>query len=171
VVPFFYALLKEFKDGVMPQDAIKKLMRDILEAVDHVHSQGMLHRDIKPDNLVMQLHSDPGSPGGRVKKVMLIDFDHADPEYSPVSPSRRTSTYGTLRFNAPETLNGDYTEASDLYSIGTILYLLMSGKMPYPDYLFDQASYNLDSPKGRRSWMDTLYEGMEREKVDWSWGC
>jgi len=166
---FFYALLKEFQDGLMPPEAVKKLMRDILEAVEHVHSQGMLHRDIKPDNLVMQFHDDPGSPGGRMKKVMLIDFDHADPEFSPISPSRRTSTYGTLRFNAPETLHGDYSEASDLYSVGTILYLLMTGKMPFPDYLFESAqSYNMDSPKGRRAWMDKLYEGMEQERIDWT---
>lgn len=166
---FFYSLLREFQDGIMPPNAVKKIMREILEAVDHVHKAGMLHRDIKPDNLVMQFHDDPGSPGGRVKKVMLIDFDHADPEFSPVSPSRRTSTYGTLRFNAPETLNGDYTEASDLWSVGTILYLLMAGKMPYSDTIFDlETGQDLTSATGRRVWMDRLFQKMQDHEVDWT---
>merc|ERR1712194_139125 len=165
---FFYALLKEFKDGVMPPKAIKGLMREILEAVNHVHEQGMLHRDLKPDNLVMHFSDDPDSPTKKIKKVMLIDFDHADPEFSPVSPSKRSSTYGTLRFNAPETLQGNYSAASDLYSVGCILYLLMSGKMPYDDTMFE-AAYDVMtlSPKSRRSWMDTLYAKMQDSEVDW----
>lgn len=165
---FFCALLKDFQDGVMPPKAIKQLMREILEAVNHVHQQGMLHRDIKPDNLVMQLHDDPGSPGGRVKKVMLIDFDHADPDFSPVGPSRHTSCYGTLRFNAPETFRGNYSAGSDLYSVGTILYLLMTGKMPYDDGIFDTARQGAEqSPKNHSGWMEQLYRQLEDSEIDW----
>merc|ERR1711933_173013 len=104
---------------------MKYLMRQILTAVGHVHEQGMLHRDIKPDNLVMQVYPDPESPSGKAHKVMLIDFDHADPEWSPVlprTPYDSETSFGTRRFNAPETFQGSFSQESDLYSVGVILY-------------------------------------------------
>merc|ERR1719461_396828 len=55
---FLPSLAQEFQDGVMPEAVVKQLMREILEAVHHLHAQGILHRDIKPDNLVMQWHDD-----------------------------------------------------------------------------------------------------------------
>jgi len=165
---FFYSLVSDFKDGNMPIAAIKTLMREILEAVCHVHQHGMLHRDIKPDNLVMQLHEDPLSPTGKSKKVMLIDFDHADPDWCPLSPSKDHDCYGTLRFNAPETFRGEYSAASDLYSIGAILYLLMAGKLPYRDAIFQEEQQSSDfSPTTRGNWMDHVYMQLRQETIDW----
>merc|ERR1719265_149203 len=69
--------------------------------------------------------------------VRLIDFDHADPDWSPKTPALHDGYFGTLRFNAPETFMGEFSVASDLYSVGCILYLLMSGQMPYDDEVFD----------------------------------
>mmetsp|Transcript_51086 Transcript_51086/g.150634 ORF Transcript_51086/g.150634 Transcript_51086/m.150634 type:complete len:583 (-) Transcript_51086:34-1782(-) len=165
---FFTSLLKEFGDGVMPQKAVKSLIREILEAIHHVHEQGMLHRDIKPDNLVMQLHDDPRSPTGKVAKVMLIDFDHADPDFSPVSPKRASdSCYGTLRFNAPESLNGEYSASSDLFSVGAILYLIMAGKLPYDDELYRQEDLmEAQSPKIRGHVMNQVFESLKKAEVD-----
>jgi len=166
---FFCSLLREFKDGSMPQEAVKGLMREILEAVGHVHKQGMLHRDIKPDNLVMQFYDDPCSPTGKVKKVVLIDFDHADPDWSPQSAKKDHACYGTLRFNAPETFQGEYCAGSDIYSVGAILYLLMSGKLPYEDALFENELDRAQaSPTSSRKWMDAIYLHMKETPVDWS---
>lgn len=130
---FFSGLLLSFEDGVMPASEIRRLMKEILSAVGHVHRQGILHRDIKPDNLVLQ--HDPMSPTN--KKVMLIDFDHADPDWGPDSPKYQEAIFGTMRFNAPETFKGRFSVQSDLYSVGCILYLLVAGKMPYDDSLFE----------------------------------
>mmetsp|Transcript_46581 Transcript_46581/g.141294 ORF Transcript_46581/g.141294 Transcript_46581/m.141294 type:complete len:214 (+) Transcript_46581:2-643(+) len=165
---FFYSLLKEFKDGIMPHGAVKGLIREILEAVSHVHQQGMLHRDIKPDNLMMQVYDDDASPTGQSRHVVLIDFDHADPEWSPAIPHVDTGIFGTLRFNAPETFLGKYSKESDLYSVGTILYLLMAGKMPYRDEIFEQEPVREASPMSRQSWMDTVYQLMRQEAIDWA---
>jgi len=152
----------------MPIAAVKTLMREILEAVCHMHRHGVLHRDIKPDNLVMQVYEDPLSPTGKSKKVMLIDFDHADPDWCPSSPSKDHHCYGTLRFNAPETFRGEYSAASDLYSIGAILYLLMAGKLPYRDAIFEEEHQSLDfSPITRGNWMDHVYMQLRQETIDW----
>lgn len=163
----FHSLLKEYKDGVMPHRAVRNLVKEVLEAVSHLHKNGILHRDIKPDNLVVQLHDDPSSPGGKVKKVALIDFDHADTEFSPLSPSKNRHYYGTARFNAPESFLGDYSASSDLYSIGAILYLLITGEMPYPDSFFE-LDEEPRSPASNSRWMHQVYDQMKDYTVSYS---
>eukprot|EP00434_Breviolum_minutum_P016134 symbB.v1.2.014218.t1/scaffold1036.1/size142803/5 len=122
----FDGLLKQFEDGHMPPKEVRHLMKGILEAVGHIHQQGMLHRDIKPDNLVMRrddVWGEPGSPkvdgSGKGLRVAIIDFDHADPDYlSKCSKQSETpSDYfcGTVQFSAPEAFFGSFSPASDLH--------------------------------------------------------
>lgn len=167
---FFYALLAEYNDGVMPSPAVRGLMREILAAVSHVHRQGMLHRDIKPDNLVMTGdYDDALSPTGISKGVALIDFDHADPEWSPDIDAHKEAYLGTMRFNAPETFRGEFSVSSDLYSVGVILYLLMSGQMPYSDAVFGEGDPD-DKPFPRVGcgWRSAVYDQMRQASIDFS---
>jgi serine/threonine protein kinase len=165
---FFETLLHEYRDGIMPTDAVRSLLAQILEAVGHVHRQGMLHRDIKPDNLVMQVTPDPASLSGTRKHVMLIDFDHADPEWTTGSSAIQVNQlFGTLRFNAPETFLGRYSQESDLYSIGAILYLLMSGGMPYSDELFGEDLSASPTKEG----CNALFRRLSRIPVSWEAGA
>lgn len=164
---FFECLLNEFEDGVMPHSAVQKVVKEILEALGHLHLEGILHRDIKPDNLVMKLHEDVQSPSGKVNKVTIIDFDHADTDFdSSVDTGADHHCYGTARFNAPESFLGHYSAASDLYSVGAILYLLISGSMPYPDEFFDDIQ-ECTSPAASRRWTEAIYERMRFHTVDW----
>eukprot|EP00927_Polykrikos_kofoidii_P015186 TRINITY_DN16737_c0_g1_i1.p1 TRINITY_DN16737_c0_g1~~TRINITY_DN16737_c0_g1_i1.p1 ORF type:complete len:445 (+),score=68.40 TRINITY_DN16737_c0_g1_i1:90-1337(+) len=153
---FFEGLLNEFSTGVIPAAELKRLTREMLDSVAHIHRQGMLHRDIKPDNFVMMVCDDPQSPTGKSMHVMLTDFDHAEPEWSPKTKAKVEGRYGTLIFNAPETFQGYFSEQSDLYSIGACLYLLMTGKMPYADDLYENNDFQ-----------DT-YDRMRVAQVDWT---
>lgn len=159
----FRSLLQDYADGNMPVRALKNLMREVLAALDHVHKEGILHRDIKPDNLVVQVYDEPTSPGGKVKQVKLIDFDIADPDWCPMSPGKMASWVGTVRHSAPETFKGVFSQRSDLYSVGTILYLLVSGRMPYDDSIFDEA--------GGLNNMTGLYSNLFETKIDFSGEC
>jgi serine/threonine protein kinase len=162
---FFECLLDEFQDGVVPKSALKKIMRDILEALRHLHSQGILHRDIKPDNLVMQ--ADPSDSTAR--RVTLIDFDHADSDcnWDANSIPQQPAVFGTLRFNAPEAFLAQYSVRSDIYSVGVILYLLMTGKMPYDDEIFDQREIGDRSPATpKMAWNKAIYYQMKKRPID-----
>jgi len=175
----FDGLLKQFEDGHMPPKEVRHLMKGILEAVGHIHQQGMLHRDIKPDNLVMRrddVWGEPGSPkvdgSGKGLRVAIIDFDHADPDYlSKCSKQSETpSDYfcGTVQFSAPEAFFGSFSPASDLYSTGIILYLLMAGKMPFDNSIYkEEMSVLQQSPKSR-TWTSNLYKRLKSEPLDWS---
>mmetsp|Transcript_58128 Transcript_58128/g.149647 ORF Transcript_58128/g.149647 Transcript_58128/m.149647 type:complete len:335 (+) Transcript_58128:80-1084(+) len=153
---FFEGLLAEFSSGIIPSSEIKRLTSEILKAVGHVHSQGMLHRDIKPDNFVMEVRDEPSSPTGKQVSPKLVDFDHACPDWgNPQVQEAGGGRWGTLSFNAPETFLSECSEQSDLYSVGACLYLLMTGTMPYPDCIFEQGS------------MEDMYHALKKHEVDW----
>eukprot|EP00429_Kryptoperidinium_foliaceum_P012388 CAMPEP_0176043260 /NCGR_PEP_ID=MMETSP0120_2-20121206/21467_1 /TAXON_ID=160619 /ORGANISM="Kryptoperidinium foliaceum, Strain CCMP 1326" /LENGTH=686 /DNA_ID=CAMNT_0017376667 /DNA_START=60 /DNA_END=2120 /DNA_ORIENTATION=+ len=167
---FFNILLTEFGDGVMPAASVRKLTQEILEALGHVHMQGILHRDVKPDNLVFQALDDPKSPTGKSNKVSLIDFDHAEPDWTPGSGSSQSQWCGTVRFSAPETFNGTFSQSSDLYSVGVILYMLLAGKMPYDDAVFEEfIESRTPSPKrsSRYDWRHAIHRRMRETPIDW----
>jgi serine/threonine-protein kinase len=88
-----------------------QLAREMLEALAHIHQVGILHRDVKPANIIIE-------PGGTAK---LIDFGIALPR----DATALTSTgliLGTERYAAPEVMEGEpATERSDLYSLGVVL--------------------------------------------------
>jgi serine/threonine protein kinase len=148
----FNSLLTKYSDGVIPDGVVKHAMEQLLRAVAHVHANGVLHRDIKPDNIVV--HNDA---------VMLIDFDHAEPDWVRANPKTIRDFYGTFRFSAPEAFRGDYTQQSDLYSVGCTLYLLMTGKFPRSDDLFRPCFED-----GYRRWREAVYQNLEEApEVDW----
>mmetsp|Transcript_8103 Transcript_8103/g.18626 ORF Transcript_8103/g.18626 Transcript_8103/m.18626 type:complete len:512 (-) Transcript_8103:78-1613(-) len=166
---FFGGLLKDYEDGVMPPGEVCRLMRGILEAIGHVHRQGLLHRDLKPDNLVMRLRDDDMSPTGKSRQVAIIDFDHADPDYKTTAKTTTSCEYfcGTVYFSAPEAFLGFFSPASDLYSIGIILYLLMAGRMPFDNAMFQEEMSVLQQSPKSKSWMKNIYKRLQTEQIDW----
>jgi serine/threonine protein kinase len=137
----FCSLVADHGDGCMPAPSVRRLVAGILDAVRHIHREGMLHRDIKPDNIVMRpANSSRARAGVSRKRPVLIDFDHADPAWSP-KRQQDGDVFGTLRFNAPEALLGKFLPQSDLYSIGAILYLLMTGRFPYTEDVYSDGNH------------------------------
>jgi serine/threonine protein kinase len=98
----------------------EQLARELLEALVHIHAAGILHRDVKPANVIIE-------PGGTAK---LIDFGIALPR----DATALTSTglvLGTERYAAPEVMEGQpATERSDLYSCGVVLRACADGASP-----------------------------------------
>lgn len=88
-----------------------RLARELLEALDHIHRAGILHRDVKPGNVILE-------PDGRAK---LIDFGIAQP-LDATALTRTGLVLGTERYAAPEVMEGRAaSERSDLYSLGVVL--------------------------------------------------
>jgi serine/threonine-protein kinase len=89
----------------------ERLARELLGALEHIHRAGILHRDVKPQNVLL-------APDGSVK---LIDFGIALPQ-DATALTQTGSLLGTVRYVAPEVMSGQpATERSDLYSCGVVL--------------------------------------------------
>ncbi|WP_372366010.1 protein kinase [Candidatus Uabimicrobium sp. HlEnr_7] len=111
------ALMKKEK---LPLRQIVRMIAKIAEAVDHAHKNGVIHRDLKPDNILL----DDGEP-----KVM--DFGLAKLSKSSQKLSKTEQFIGTLHYMSPEQVSGErLNNQSDIYSLGVILYELLTGAVP-----------------------------------------
>jgi eukaryotic-like serine/threonine-protein kinase len=110
-----------------------------LQGLAVVHASGVLHRDLKPANLMLE-----PSPGP-IERVALIDFGFATLE-GAVKLTQQGVVVGSLTYIAPERLRGELPDRrSDLYSIGVILFEMLSGAPPFrADNEIDLVEMHLD---------------------------
>jgi serine/threonine protein kinase len=143
-----YYLILEFVDGITLREALKDsgsfstdrtvgILSALLRAVAAAHSQGIMHRDIKPGNVI--LTGQPGSP------VKLIDFGLAkvvhNPDGQSLDPTQLTragNVVGSLRYMSPEQIRGEeLTAATDVFSLGLLALEMLSGEHPMEDAASD----------------------------------
>ena len=105
------------------------LIRQAADALAYAHLGGMVHRDIKPDNLLLQ--SDSTSPGNRNYVVKVTDFGLARLASGGVLTATGV-TMGTPAYMSPEQCQGiDLDGRSDIYSLGVVLYEMVTGLPPF----------------------------------------
>eukprot|EP00747_Dinoflagellata_sp_TGD_P138114 gnl/TRDRNA2_/TRDRNA2_175751_c3_seq25.p1 gnl/TRDRNA2_/TRDRNA2_175751_c3~~gnl/TRDRNA2_/TRDRNA2_175751_c3_seq25.p1 ORF type:complete len:645 (-),score=136.64 gnl/TRDRNA2_/TRDRNA2_175751_c3_seq25:319-2073(-) len=126
--------------GQIPIPKCKIIVRQLLTSLDHLHTKGVIHKDLKLENVMM----DESPKTARAMKakygveqpvVKLVDFDTVM-EWSPRSP-KSPYVMGTDQYIAPEAYGGNYSPASDMFAVGVIAYRLLTGTFPYDDSIFD----------------------------------
>jgi predicted Ser/Thr protein kinase len=120
-------LAKRIHDrGPVPPEDARKILREVADALAYAHDRGVVHRDIKPDNILLDAQS--GRP-------MVTDFGIAR-AISDGADARLTATgiaIGTPAFMSPEQSAGDRAldGRSDLYSLGVVAYQMLCGDLPF----------------------------------------
>ena len=117
-------------------DAVLDPLLQVTLAIDYIHNQGIVHRDVKPsDILVRPATRRDGLPGFEVK---LMDFGLAKYYGMKSSLSAEAGFVGTVAYCAPEQLNNDELDhRADLYCLGLVSYELLSGRYPFPQARLD----------------------------------
>ncbi|MGI0486214.1 protein kinase domain-containing protein [Pantanalinema rosaneae CENA516] len=128
-----YTLAREIRrSGPVSEAAVKQFLREILPLLQYIHDNRVIHRDIKPPNLIRC--KDDG-------RLVLIDFGAVKEQISQIEDSGfkypTTQFVGTVGFAPPEQLATRPVYASDIYAIGVTCLYLLSGKSPLEfDYEF-----------------------------------
>ena len=119
-------LLKE--RGPMPPHAAIAVMQPMLNALAIAHAKGMIHRDIKPDNvLISDQHQVKLADFGLVRAI-----DNAMGDATNATTSVNGQVIGTVGYLSPEQVRGEnLTQASDVYSAGILLFELLTGRTPF----------------------------------------
>jgi serine/threonine protein kinase/tetratricopeptide (TPR) repeat protein len=102
-------------------EATAHYLQQAASALDYAHRRSIVHRDVKPHNMLIDSESD---------HLMLADFGIAKVLSSDSSQSR-TASMGTLAYMSPEQLNGNVTRATDIYALGCVLFQMLTGNVPF----------------------------------------
>ena len=108
--------------GALPAREIAPLLRDVALALGYAHARGVIHRDVKPENILIE--PDP-------ERALVTDFGIARlAETSPLTGTGQV--LGTVHYMSPEQANGEKLDGrSDLYSLGVVAFRALTGRLPF----------------------------------------
>jgi serine/threonine protein kinase len=140
--------LKQLLKGKpMPWEDAVRLLIPIARALHYAHQQGIIHRDVKPSNILITQSGEPMLTDFGIAKILLADEETADLTGTGMG-------VGTPEYMSPEQFQGKGVDArTDIYSLGVVLYEMVTGRKPYQAdtpaaVLIKQATDPLPRPKG-----------------------
>jgi serine/threonine protein kinase len=138
----------------------KFVFRQLLEGIAYMHSRNVIHRDLKPENILVSSSRDISPPDtGKLREVKIADFGLSKVVTDGASYAK--TFVGTPQYWAPEVLDvqrggGSYTQAADFWSLGAVLFVMLSGKYPFDgkkmplDQQIQTAAYNMNTSAWQR---------------------
>ncbi len=110
--------------GGLSTELVFEIMKQLTEGILALHNAGIVHRDIKPDNIILENHT---------SRVKLLDLGVARPMKAKTITASQ-AFLGSLVYSAPEWVLGEEcTKKSDVYSVGAVLFRLLEGRDPFSD--------------------------------------
>ena len=112
--------------GQLGLDRVQRVVRSVASALDAAHERGLVHRDVKPANILI-------TGEGPNEQVYLTDFGLTKKLGSPGSLTRTGAWVGTADYVAPEQIQGGAVDGrTDVYSLGCVVYEMLTGSVAYP---------------------------------------
>ncbi|HZR42953.1 MAG TPA: serine/threonine-protein kinase, partial [Ktedonobacteraceae bacterium] len=120
------------KGSILPLPTVLSYTRQLASALDYAHTQKIIHRDVKPENILI----------GQQGQLMLSDFGVASTVHSSRSQTM-AEIAGTISYIAPEQIQGRPRLASDQYALGIIVYEWLSGSCPFQGTITEMVTQHL----------------------------
>lgn len=144
-------LLMEFVDGVNLRQAMQaggftpaealNLVQDVCAALNFAHEKGILHRDIKPENVLIDSSGQVKIADFGIAKILGVD------DQNDVTLTNAGSILGSPQYMAPEQIEspGDVDQRADIYSLGVVLYEMLTGELPLGRFSLPSEKTKLDA--------------------------
>ena len=112
------------REGRLSEDDARRILGEIAHALDHAHRVGIVHRDVKPDNVLLD---------DETGRALLTDFGIARATGTEEALTRSGSAVGTPHYMSPEQITGHgaIDGRSDIYSLGVMGYAMLAGRLPF----------------------------------------
>ena len=169
--PSLRLLIQENERGLPPADSVQ-IAWQIADVLAHSHAAGVLHRDLKPDNILLTRSNRPNLP----YRAIVTDFGLVKLGEGSLLQTQEGISLGTPAYMSPEQVQGREMDGrTDIYALGVILYEMVTGQRPYPiRNVFEAAKHHASgayvSPRARNpavpTELDSVIRHMLAPKVD-----